>query len=263
MQTLPPPIQHYLGQGKYSVVARSLAIKYGLRVDQANVLELEIMLLLMGIDNPDEFTQALVEEAKLDQQTVNGITRDVNEQIFIPLREQMKSGGGQAEQPVRPVAPATPQPRASAPVPNYAPARPPTFTPPPQPAWRASQMPPQSVIIPANPSMPMRPQQQEYITKVPPKYVPPRPSAPRPPMNVMPPRPAAPIQRPPDTGRMLEDHEEPHIEFMPRQSVSQITPPPRPVSPEPPPPVPLTPRPPMEPYSSDPYREPFDEQTAE
>src|SRR3989338_895098 len=98
METLPPVIRAYLAQGKYTPVAKGLMAKYGLRIDQAGVLEREIMLLLMGIENPDEFTKTLTEEAKLNKQSVDGITQDVNTQIFVPLREEMRKGSGKVEQ---------------------------------------------------------------------------------------------------------------------------------------------------------------------
>ena len=88
MQTLPPVVRTYLEQGKYSVVAQSLMSKYGLRIDQGGVLEREIMLLLMGIENPDEFTQALATEARIDEKTIGSIVQDINAQIFMPLREE-------------------------------------------------------------------------------------------------------------------------------------------------------------------------------
>src|SRR3989344_6496742 len=101
METLPPVIRAYLAQGKYTVVAKTLMAKYGLRIDQAGVLEREIMLLLMGIENPDEFIQALMEEAKLDKKVIDGIVQDVNTQIFIPLRqEEMKSAQMKKEAPI-------------------------------------------------------------------------------------------------------------------------------------------------------------------
>src|SRR3989344_8204570 len=91
MQTLPPPIRNYLAQGKYTAVAKGLMVKYRLHIDQAAIAEREIMLLLMGIENPAEFTKALAEEAKLDQQVVNSIVQDVNAQIFVPLRDEMRN----------------------------------------------------------------------------------------------------------------------------------------------------------------------------
>lgn len=100
MRTLPPIIRDYLSAGKYTTVARNLTTKYGLRIDQAGVLEREIMLLLMGIETPQEFAQALTEEARLDKKIVDSIALDVNEQVFIPLRtEEQKIGMGKLSQP--------------------------------------------------------------------------------------------------------------------------------------------------------------------
>ena len=121
MQTLPPVIRNYLAQEKYTPVTRSLMMKYHLRTDQGGVLEREIMLLLMGIESPAEIIQMLTEEARLDQQTINGIMQDVNEQIFIPIRERMRNAGSNVQQPVRNAAaqPPRPQQQVNAPLPNY------------------------------------------------------------------------------------------------------------------------------------------------
>lgn len=100
MRTLPPIIRDYLSAGKYTIVARNLTTKYGLRIDQAGVLEREIMLLLMGIETPQEFAQALTEEARLDKKIVDSIALDVNEQVFIPLRtEEQKIGMSKMSEP--------------------------------------------------------------------------------------------------------------------------------------------------------------------
>lgn len=123
MQTLPPVIRTYLSQGKYTVVAKNLMAKYSLRIDQGGVLEREIMLLLMGIETPDEFTKALVEEARLDQPTIDGIVKDINEQIFIPLRKEEEGKGMSgtipvpAPVPVKVVVPQPPLPSHIAPLP--------------------------------------------------------------------------------------------------------------------------------------------------
>ncbi len=190
MQTLPPVIRTYLAQGKYTVVAKTLMAKYGLRVDQAGVLEREIMLLLMGIENPDEFIQALVEEAKLDKKIVDGSVQDVNTQIFIPLRqEEMKSEQMKKETPVS--AP------ASSPV-----SIPPVSVPPTSTSSAAGNeshfhlenkipLPPTSASVPMSPSATPFPRAAG--------------SAQRPAMIA----PARPI----NSNTLLEDHEEPHIEF--------------------------------------------------
>ena len=108
MQILPPPIRRYLSQGKYSLVAKNLMDRYGLHVDQGGILEREIMLLLMGIENQDEFAQALTEEANLDGKIVDDIMQDINTQIFVPLQEEMRKGAeipGVVPEPPVPVPP--------------------------------------------------------------------------------------------------------------------------------------------------------------
>lgn len=94
MQTLPQNVRIYISQEKYTIVVKELMTRYSLHIDQGGILEREIILLLMGIESPEEFTQALFEEARINKQTISSIAKDVNNQIFIPLREEMRKSGG-------------------------------------------------------------------------------------------------------------------------------------------------------------------------
>ncbi len=229
MKVLPPVIRNYLAQGKYTAVAKDLMAKYGLRIDQAGVLEREIMLLLMGIENPDEFAQALTEEAKLDQKAISGIAQDINTLIFVPLREEeMKSGAMKAEPAAKPIVPA----------PSAAPA----FGAPPL-------------------------QKPRHLDN----RIPPPPPRPVPPMPPTPPRPQNPALRdilaavtkapPMDSSKLLEDHEEPHIEFHTALQAPHPTPPqnlPGMMPPRPTPPAPPSTSGPVQPHAIAPgARAPF------
>ncbi len=129
MQTLPPVLRTYLAEGKYTTVAKNLMMKYALHIDQATVLEREIMLLLMGIENPDEFADALKTEALLSEDIMRSIMTDVNQEIFMPLQKQMRE-----EESAPPVTSPTPSrivrtmapavQGANAPMPSYAPPKP-------------------------------------------------------------------------------------------------------------------------------------------
>lgn len=139
MQSLPPVIRDYLAQGRYTAVAKNVMTKYGLHLDQGGILEREIMLLLMGVEDPTEFGQALAEEARLDQKTINGIMQDVNNQIFIPLRDEMRNAPAPAPQPPKPV---TPPPTPPTPVVAPAPTPPmPVAVPAPAPVAPAAPAP--------------------------------------------------------------------------------------------------------------------------
>lgn len=271
MQTLPPVIRNFLSQGKTTSIAKSLMGKYGLRIDQGGILDREIMLLLMGIETPDEFTQSLVEEAKLDKQTIEGIVQDINAQIFVPLREEEEHGGrmttSQSPKPpivLQPKAQAQPQPPEQAPAPashfhlenNISH---PTTPPAPRPT-NASML---------NYAPPLQsPKYQNFENNFPPIILiqPMRlpisigASLPRKvvssfPVVATPPRPISNI-------KLLEDHEEPHIEFN-KNPVSvpivksatrlpQWNALPKPISP-----IATTNTPSAKPYSTDPYREPI------
>jgi hypothetical protein len=244
LQTLPPFLRTYITQGKYTPVAQGLMKKYGLRIDQGAVLERELLLLLMGIDNPTEFTQALLEEARIDQQTVNALTKDINDQVFLPLRkeEELQSKQVPAQSVAKPVQTPAPAPKPTMPAP------------------------PHIAPLPPKMAMPKSGSLGDIVRRI-----------------------TAPAA--PDASRLLEDHEEPHIELKkpnapvltaptaPVVSASKPVPAPEPVMPPvsalkspmpepavkvtpPTPPAPPVPKAPLPPpvtsYEVDPYREPLD-----
>ena len=284
MQTLPPVIRTYLTQGKYTAVAKTLMAKYDLRIDQGGVLEREIMLLLMGVEDPNEFVKALSEEAGLSQQVINGISQDVNEQIFTPLRAEEMKGGMAAGQP----APSAPRPAEAFGV-GGAPV--------------AAEQPQKYFHLENKIALPVRPAAAAPA---------PRPQASPAPLPRAPQsggtlgdvvRSILPPQEPLESSALLEDHEEPHIEINkiptpiapipPKPAAPQFvsarpsmplgegapvnlpvaTPPAAPlsdkemVSAPPPAPAPMAAKPaapaPVTSYAADPYREPIDEPLSE
>lgn len=187
MQTLPPIIREYLARGEYTRVVQILAERYSLRVDQVGVLEREVMLLLMGIETPGEFAQALSAEARLEGSVIASLTRDVNEKIFIPLRKREEAEGlGSAKTAISatPVQVPVPLPVATpAPAPAVAPVAPPPAPPPAAPVRPASAGPagaplPPKTILPG--SMPRVELPQAPVAPVlpPPPPAPVRPSEP-------------------------------------------------------------------------------------
>lgn len=247
MQTLPPVIRDYLAQGKYTPIAKSLMTKYNLRIDQGGVLEREIMLLLMGVENPDEFTQALVEEARLDEQTVSNIIKDVNNQIFAPLRKEEEKGGmnENIQSPAKPAAPvAAPRPGVVTP-PHIAPLPPKTVMP-----TRTSETlgdVVRSVLHTSNPTGNinlLEDHEEPHIE-----------------LNKVPIAPVAQVV-PPSLGNLpgaMPSYSIP-TEIKPEPKIQPIIPKPVSRTPIEPKPVSLAPAlAPITSYSSDPYREPIDE----
>ena len=224
MQTLPPPIRQYLSQGKYTMVAKGLMSKYGLRIDQGGVLEREIMLLLMGIENPDEFAQSLKGEAEISEDMVRSIMTDINQEIFIPLQKEMREAGSGVSE-VQPTPASVPL-QASASVPSQPPP-----TPRPPSSSVVAPLPPKMVLpnqnaVPA-PRQAFTPEQEQRARLL---NIAPRASAP---LSTNAPA-SFPVRMAPET----------------QPAASRIErPAPAPFSP---------PTAPAKPYSTDPYREPVE-----
>jgi hypothetical protein len=244
MRTLPLPTRNYLSQGKYSESANRLATKYGINVDQEGILEREIMLTVMGVEGPNDFIMSLVNEAVISEDTVRKIMVDINQEIFVPLQEEIRKGVVTQQPPKIPVSPMIPRPAAP-----Y--EQNPAF------GWQT----------PANPALPSRPgagqpagtswtRPPQPINAPVPRYVP------APPVMKETPKPVA-------NEKLLEDREEPSIAFTPAKTVP---PPPnlpgvlrpseafseggiQPAAPEIKKPVPPAS---SKPYTVDPYHEPIE-----
>lgn len=166
LQEVPPQIQSFFKSGRIEVVSRGLFQKYHLHVDQGAILEREIIFLLLGLKGPDEFFNTLSSEANLDEGTITAVTKDINDQIFIPIRDAMRRGESFTPQIKSQPPPAPrPQPWVRRPVveaPKPEPPLPSQQTMSPERAKKLEQMvPTPSYGIPATPPPPPQMPEQE------------------------------------------------------------------------------------------------------
>lgn len=122
-------------QGKTDELMR----RYQLHIDQGGVLERELLLMLLGQEQPVDFMAAL-QGAGIAAETVSSLTTDINQEVFVKLR-QAEVSAATAIQPVStpvsaptpiistPVAPVTTPVQAQAPLPAATPTPVPTPTP--------------------------------------------------------------------------------------------------------------------------------------
>lgn len=231
---LPAPVREFVNGPDRDRVALELMQKYDLHADQGGDFERAYIRMLLGVDTPDEFTASL-RQAGISEASISGLTNDVNEMVFKPLRRKEQEAPVRATAPIPPPAPTPVRETPPAPV-----------VPPPAPAPVAQ---PQPTYAPSAPGA----HQQTYwvpvsITAVPQPYMttePPPLSYPQPTQAPLPSQPE-PIAPPPK----VEQREEP--------------PPPPPLPqptwrPEPPPNLPTyeeSRTPLKKDYAADPYREP-------
>ena len=272
LPTLPLPIQKFFEQRKLGATAQFLMERYALHIDQGTVLERELMFLLLGLESPDEFAAELYAQLPISEQVVQDILADINKEVFIPLQEEMKKAIGNIPQSAKPVMPPSREESKTSMSPT--PANPQL---PPRPPVAFSGGGPR--ILPPSAQGFGRVQQ---INASMPNYSPPQPLKYFHLENKIPPREVSQTSlKPVVDEKLLEDREEPHIEFnkspartapppsnlpgvfippevpmvQPLPATPKIETPPAPLKPTVSPLAPVSSRP----YSSDPYREPIDE----
>ena len=257
MRTLPSVVRTYISEGRYTTTAQTLMAKYSLRIDQGGVLEKELLLLLMGIENPTEFTEALAKDAGLDPATVDSLVQDVNNQVFFPLRkeEQMQNQSAQTPpvprppMPPRPTTPLPARPATPTPTMSYAAPLPPKMAMP-----KAATL--GDIVRQVTAPKQLADHEEPHIEF---RQAAPRPTTPPQPM------PAAPATRPAPPAASASvapaTHKEtPVPQNLPGAMPQAAVPTPQAVTPPTPPRMPAPP--PITSYSSDPYREPIDEGAA-
>lgn len=144
-----------------------------------------MILLLLGLKTDEEFIQALFEDGGLDEAAVSGIVQDLNQQLFIPIRQEMERGPVVGEVPVTParaVPPPLPAERLMMP-PDMRPVTPPAPVAPAEPILRPVGSPGVAEMrseISEPVSLPKeKPFSASYMPENPPGYFAPPPQSPR------------------------------------------------------------------------------------
>ena len=111
--SLPQSIQEVILSSDYENTLLEIGKEYNLNVEQLGILERETTLVMMGLTNPDKFESELRHELNIDPQKVNQITKEINEKIFLRIRELLKlMNTPEGEDPVvEELAPITPEPQ--------------------------------------------------------------------------------------------------------------------------------------------------------
>ena len=87
---LPPAIQRAITDARVETHLRTLAQKHKLHLDRWVVLENQIMLVLLGLEKPQNMVGNIVKEVGVDADTAQSIVNDIVAQVFQPIREQMR-----------------------------------------------------------------------------------------------------------------------------------------------------------------------------
>lgn len=110
MSRLPVPVQEFLSSDERNEVVLNLSKKYGLHTDQAGVFESAFLLMMLGVDSPEAFSNTLRSQG-LPNETIQGLMSDLNTEVFLPLRnaERSETIDNSNQSPAKPQVTSAPQ----------------------------------------------------------------------------------------------------------------------------------------------------------
>ncbi len=90
MKTLPEDVQEAIHGSSWERKILMIGRKYGLHVDQLEILQTELSLAVLGLTGRDEFARETMHEARIDKQTMDLMVVDINKEIFEPIRTHLR-----------------------------------------------------------------------------------------------------------------------------------------------------------------------------
>lgn len=88
-QKLPPELKAAITASDLRQKLFVLTQKYRLHIDKAATLENEVVMVLMGMEDPEEFVRNIERELGIDASSAQALAKDVSEQIFHPIRTRL------------------------------------------------------------------------------------------------------------------------------------------------------------------------------
>ena len=90
-EQLTPELQKIVLSSDLNKKLLDVTKKNNVRVDQAAVIENEVVLLLLGMSPPKDFTKHLANRAHMSREEAQIVADDIDQNIFQPIREELKS----------------------------------------------------------------------------------------------------------------------------------------------------------------------------
>lgn len=90
-EQLPENVQEAIIAVETAKIVSNIGNKYALHIDQTGELADEIGLMMLGLTRPNEFVTHVIARIGLDRAVAEAIAREVNEQIFLKIRESLQA----------------------------------------------------------------------------------------------------------------------------------------------------------------------------
>ena len=89
-EQLPQNVQEAISSVAIAEKLQEIAKKNGLHIDEAGIVSDEATMVMLGIENPKDFVYGLQNKLKLPREKVVELAKNVDKEIFEPIRESLK-----------------------------------------------------------------------------------------------------------------------------------------------------------------------------
>lgn len=89
-EQLPENVQEAISSVAVAEKLQEIAKRNGLHIDEAGIVSDEATMVMLGIENPKDFVDSLQNKLKLPREKVVELAKDVNKEIFEPIRESLR-----------------------------------------------------------------------------------------------------------------------------------------------------------------------------
>ncbi|MEK7614155.1 MAG: hypothetical protein AAB428_00610 [Patescibacteria group bacterium] len=97
-KTLPEDVRKAITSVEVSAKITGLAEKYRLHIDKADELSDETGLVMLGLTHPRDYLNNLKKRLEIPEDLAREIVADINNQIFLPIRQSLKKIHNMAEE---------------------------------------------------------------------------------------------------------------------------------------------------------------------
>ena len=90
LASLPDDITKLLYSPDMGALIQRIGGKHQLHIDQTGLLEAETAEVMLGFTETKDYPQKLMEGLRIDRLKADAIAQDINDQLFVKIRESMK-----------------------------------------------------------------------------------------------------------------------------------------------------------------------------
>jgi hypothetical protein len=90
MEKLPPEVQRAVTSPDLRKKIKEIGDRNKLHIDQIGLLEDETVLVMIGLEEPADFTDNIASHVRMEKEVAQRVSGEVSEKVFIPIRDAMK-----------------------------------------------------------------------------------------------------------------------------------------------------------------------------